>query len=102
MITFTEYVQPSTIWQGAEDFVDEGRKDYKLRGYNVEGIKDGKKDWLSAEWIYGNPEDNFNNEYHTWFYNMFGITLTGRIAFRGYGIEEYDADERETYIIPCM
>ena len=29
-----------------------------------------------------------------------GLVPTGRICFHGYGREEYDFEERETFIIP--
>jgi hypothetical protein len=27
-----------------------------------------------------------------------GVTPTGRVSFRGYGVERYDPGERDTYI----
>ena len=99
MVKFTEYVNASSIWPTAKNHEDRGEKMGLLRGYNVEVRKDGQVDWLSAEWIYGDPNVVFNDEFHTWRTAEHGFEYTGRICFRGYGIEEYDSEERDFYIV---
>jgi hypothetical protein len=100
MLKITEYVPASQIWPTAEDHVDIGEIDGLMRGYNIEVKveKSGVVDWMSAEWIRGTPEIVFNDDYHSWSRADWGLQPTGRISFRGYGIERYDAIERETFI----
>lgn len=99
MFTFNTFVNASSIWDSAKDYIDEGLVRGLVRGYNIEvKTQQGKVEWLSAEWIDGNPDDHFNDEFHLWYYQMHGWTPTGRIAFRGYGEEEWDSVERDTYI----
>lgn len=101
MLKITEFVPASQIWPTAQDHVDIGEIPGLMRGYNIEVEKNGAIDWMSAEWIYGNPEEVFNDEYHVWSRNDWGLKPTGRITFRGYGTEDYDADERETFVVMC-
>lgn len=102
MFKFNDYVKASDIWETAKDFVDSGEKSGLVRGYNIEvKTSDGSLHWLSCEYFFGTPEDEFNNEFHTWMYAEHGWTPTGRICFRGYGLEDYDYRDHETYIIPC-
>lgn len=101
MFKITEYVNASSIWPNAKNFKDFGSKPGLVRGYNIEVItRDGVTDWMSCEYIYGEPEKVFNDDYHTWSRMDYGFTATGRICFRGYGREEYDFEEREEYIVP--
>lgn len=101
MLKIAKFVPASSIWPTAEDHIDLGEISGLMRGYNIEVEKNGVVDWMSAEWIYGNPEVEFNDDYHCWSRNDWGLKPTGRITFRGYGFEEYDADERETYVRTC-
>ena len=101
MLKITEFVPASQIWPTAEDHIDVGEIPGLMRGYNIEVNKNGTVDWMSAEWIYGNPEEVFNDDYHTWSRNDWGLKPTGRICFRGYGVEEYDPEERDYFVIPC-
>ena len=101
MLKITEFVPASQIWPTAEDHIDVGEIPGLMRGYNIEVNKNGTVDWMSAEWIYGNPDEVFNDDYHTWSRNDWGLKPTGRICFRGYGVEEYDPEEREMFVIPC-
>ena len=102
MFKFDQFVNASSIWPTAKDFTDEGIKSGLVRGYNIE-IKnaEGKVDWLSCAYIEGDPNVYFNDDFHTWMYSDHGWTPTGRICFRGYGIENYDYEERDTFITPC-
>lgn len=101
MLKITEYVPASKIWETAQDNVDLGEVEGVMRGYNIEVTRDGNSVWMSAEWIYGDPEVVFNDEYHRWSRNEYGFTPTGRICFRGYGIEEYSHEERDTFVKHC-
>ena len=101
MFKITEYVNASSIWSTAKDFQDFGVKDGLVRGYNIEVTTlNGITDWMSCEYIHGEPEDVFNDDFHVWMLEDYGFTPTGRICFRGYGKEEYDWEEREEYVIP--
>ena len=101
MFKITEYVNASSIWPTAKDFQDFGSKPGLVRGYNIEVTNSkGVTDWMSCEYIHGEPEEVFNDDYHTWSRNDWGLTPTGRICFRGYGREEYDFEEREEFVIP--
>lgn len=101
-IKFTEMVPASQIWPTAKDFEDLGEIQGLMRGYNLEVNNGDKIDWMSAEWVYGTPEEAFDDEYHRWSRNEWGLELTGRICFRGYGVERYDEEERDTYIVPVI
>lgn len=100
MLKITEFVPASKIWHTAEDHVDMGEIDGLMRGYNIEVKveKTGVVDWMSAEWIYGDPETEFNDDYHKWSRADWGLKPTGRVCFRGYGSEEYDFEERDTFV----
>ena len=99
MFTITEYVPASEIWATAKDHIDHGYKSGLVRGYNIEiTTRDGETHWYSCSWIHEDPEEYFNDDFHCWMFNEHGWTPTGRICFRGYGIEEYDPDERDTFI----
>lgn len=100
MFKITEFIPASQIWPTAEDHVDIGEIPGLVRGYNIEVTNSkGVTDWMSAEWIHGDPEEVFNDDYHTWSRNDWGLEPTGRITFRGYGREEYDFDERDMFVI---
>lgn len=102
MYHFNEYVKASSIWPTAKDYDDKGNVPGLVRGYNIEvKTMDGRVDWLSSIYIHGEPNTYFNSEYNIWRYTDNGWTPTGRICFRGYGIEEYDPEERDLFIIPC-
>lgn len=99
-VIFDEYVPANEIWPNAKTHIDRGHIIGYVRGYNVEvKQKDGTTTWLSAEWIHEEPIDEFNDEFHRWYYREHGWKPTGRIAFRGYGIEKYDPQERDFYIV---
>jgi hypothetical protein len=95
-----EYVPAKQIWPNAENFVDNGPITGYVRGYNVEVVKNGKVDWMSCVWLKSSIEDYVNDEYTRYWYMDCGVTPTGRISFRGYGIESYDPDERDTFVHP--
>lgn len=101
MKTFTEYVPASAIWSTAKDYTDLGEIDGLVRGYNVEVQKGEEVGWLSCAWIYGDPNVYFNDDFHTWCREEDGLEYTGRICFRGYGLEKYDSEERDFYIVSC-
>lgn len=99
MFKIKEYVPASSIWETAEDYVDEGLVVGLVRGYNIEvETSDSIVDWLSANWIHEDPEVFFNSDFYLWYCEEHGWTPTGRICFRGYGEEEYDLDEHEFYV----
>ena len=101
MFKLKEYVPASEIWPNAKTHIDHGYKSGLVRGYNIEvKTKDGKTDWLSCCYIHEDPVEYFNDEFHEWYYKEHEWTPTGRICFRGYGREEYDISERETFVIP--
>lgn len=102
MKQFTEYVPASQIWSGAQDFVDEGYKPGLVRGYNVEvKMPDGTIGWDSCCYVHSTPESYFLDDFYSSWLSDLNQELTGRICFRGYGIEEYDLIERECYINSC-
>ena len=99
MYKFKDYVKASSIWETAEDYKDEGQVDGLVRGYNIEiRLPDGRVDWHSCNWIHEDPEIYFNNDFYQWYFEEYGWTPTGRICFRGYGVEEYDFEERDTFV----
>lgn len=95
-----EYVPASSIWPSEKDHVDYGAKMPLVRGYNVEvkRVSDGLVDWLPAEWINFSPEECFFDDFHKMYYGDLGLEMTGRLCFRGYGYEEYDIEEHDTFI----
>lgn len=96
-----EYVKASEIWPTAIDFEDKGQRPGLVRGYNPEIVtKDGKIDFMSCTYIDCEPEEYFYGEFYQFYLDEYGFKLTGRICFRGYGREEYDLDERDTFVIP--
>ena len=98
MYKFSEYVLASTIWPTAEDHVDHGEIPGLVRGYNIEVKKGDELHWMSASWFYGTPEAEYNDDFHrSWFFDL-GVVPTSRICFRGYGVLEYDFDEREEFV----
>ena len=99
MTMFNEYVNASQIWAGERDFADEGAIAGLVRGYCVEVEKDGKTYWTSCEYIYGEPKDYFNDNFHQFQCQWNKFRYTGRISFRGYGILVYDAEEKETFVV---
>ena len=101
MFKITEFVDANTIWPTAKNYVDKGYVEGCVRGYNIE-VKhlDDSTHWLSCVWITSNPEQVFNNEFYSWYFNDNTWEPTGRICFRGYGYEEYDGDDHESYVVP--
>ena len=96
--TVTEMVPASSIWPKAKTVEDQGPVVGLVRGYNVEVVKNGKVDWMSCVWIRTSIEEYVNDEYTRYWYMDCGVTPTGRVSFRGYGVERYDPAERDTYI----
>lgn len=94
----TEMVPANSIWPNATSYEDKGPIKGYVRGYNVEVVKNGKIDWMSCVWIRESIEEYVNDESTRYWYLDCGVTPTGRVSFRGYGIERYDPDERDTYI----
>jgi hypothetical protein len=95
-----EFVPANTIWETAKVYKDKGIIPGYLRGYNIEvTTTDGRTDWLSANYIWGEPEDALNDEYNLWRRSDWGWVPTGRITFRGYYTEHYDFEEREEYVV---
>ena len=99
MFFIKEYVPASTVWVGAQDCEDIGYIAGLVRGYNIEVVNSvGTTSWLSCEYIHGSVETEFGDEFHNFYYYQHGWQPTGRICFRGYGIERYDESEHETYV----
>lgn len=98
MYKFTEYVNASEIWPTAEDHADHGEIAGLVRGYNIEVKKGDIVDWMSASWFYGAPEAEYNDDFHRCYFEDLGVVPTGRICFRGYGVLEYDFEEREELV----
>lgn len=95
------YVPANEIWPNSKSYIDKGYKSGLVRGYNVEvTTRDGKLAWFSCEYICGDPAEELFDELHRSWYADCNCKPTGRISFRGYGREDYDPDERETFIIP--
>ena len=93
------FVPAQEIWPNSTSYVDNGEKIGYVRGYNVEvKTKDGKIDWMSCVWIRTSIEDYLNDEFTKFWYQDCRVTPTGRISFRGYGVERYDPEERDTLI----
>ena len=99
-VRFDTYVKPSEIWEGASDPENFGYIYGLVRGFNIEVYlhKACKTAWMSCCYIYGEPEEYFNSESHSMWLSWLGATPTGRISFRGYGREEYDYEERDTFV----
>lgn len=99
MFFIKEYVPANQIWPNAKNYKDRGYISGYVRGYNIEvELTNGSTEWLSCEWINSAPEHEFDNEFHRWRNSEHDWKPTGRICFRGYGIEEYDYEERETFV----
>ena len=101
MFNFNNYVPANEIWPNSLSHLDKGEKPGLVRGYNIEvTTKDNDKQWLSAEYIEGDPNEHFNDEFHLWYYTEHNWVPTGRITFRGYAIQKYDWEERDMFIYP--
>ena len=100
MFEFKNYVNPSDIWPTAQNHVDYGEIPGLVRGYNIEVRKGNIVDWMSASWFCGTPEAEYNDDFHRCYFEDLGVVPTGRICFRGYGVLEYDFDEREEFVKP--
>lgn len=98
MFFIKEYVPANQIWPTAKVCEDIGYIAGYVRGYNIE-VKDrrGRVDWLSTEWVVS-AEHEFDDDFHRFYFEEHGWTPTGRVSFRGYGIEEYDPAERDTFV----
>lgn len=97
-----EYVPANEIWPTATPYTDKGIREGLVRGYNVEVRKaDGTTAWMSCVYIRGTIDGYLKDEFTKFWYSDLDVTPTGRICFRGYGIEEYDCVEREVFINPC-
>ena len=107
-----EYISISDTATGWRDNAgrDYGQIDGYVRGYNVEfrNRETGEIDYNSTLWVNGTIEGYHQRNMDAWGnvgYEPFeversnGWEPTGRAVFRGYGKEEYDFEERETYII---
>lgn len=69
-------------------------------GLNKEVItKDGKIDAVSCDWpVYLDELDNDYEDWkQEWDYDMFGLTYTGNVVFRGYWESHWDWEERDEY-----
>lgn len=98
MFTFkaVEFVPASSIWPTAKSYKDKGIIPGYVRGYNIEITSPkGQTDWLSCNFIYGEPEVDLNDEYNLWRRSDWGWVPTGRITFRGYYTEYWYAEERD-------
>lgn len=102
MLSCLQYVPANQIWSEAKPHIDAGERPGLVRGYNVEvTTRSGNVDWMSCAWIHGTIEQYLADEFTQYWYADCGVTPTGRISFRGYGLEEYDFDEGDTFIVLC-
>lgn len=91
-----EFVPAHTIWEGAKSYKDKGAISGYLRGYDIEVTNlEGTPYWADCQFIEGEPEQYFNNEFQLWHREMWGLTPTGRITFRGYYTEYWYEEERD-------
>lgn len=96
MFTIKEYVPANNIWPNSKSYVDKGHINGYVRGYNIEVITStGETKWLSCEWTNDSPEIYFDDDFHNWYNSEHQWIPTGRICFRGYGVEIYDHEERD-------
>lgn len=100
MYTFNEYVPANKIWETAKTYEDKGLKPGYVRGYNIEVNKEGVVYWMPCCYIHSTPEEYFNSEFYEFWLGELNTIPTGRICFRGYGVEEYSVEERDTFIRP--
>lgn len=99
MFSITEYVPANKVWSTTKSYEDKGLIDGYVRGYNIEvQLSDGRTDWLSCEWISGSPEEEFDDDFHRWYNSEHQWKPTGRVSFRGYGVETYDFEEGDTFV----
>lgn len=102
MTDFNTFVWPKQIWPNAKNYEYKGQREGLVCGWNIEVLDiDGKPFWLSTEYVHLAPNKAFNDDFHTWRCQDNCWKPTGRICFRGYGKEQFDYVDRETYIIPC-
>ena len=99
MFTIKEHVPANQIWSTAKSHTDKGFIAGYVRGYNIEvKLTDGSTEWLSSEWIENDPEIEFNDDFHQFYFKEHQWIPTGRICFRGYAIQRYDYEERDYYV----
>ena len=92
MFEFNTYVNANEIWPNAKVEIDLGHKECYLRGYNIEVIQDGVPVWLSCTYISVNPQAYFNSDFYLWYYKEHNFKPTGRICFRGYAVQRWNAE----------
>lgn len=69
--------------------------------------KDGKVDYNSVTWFEGTPEEycetwlRYGPEALFEMERWNGYEPTGRVVFRGYGVEKWDSEEHDWYIERC-
>ena len=104
LLNVQEYVMADQIWKNADNHTDYGKKDRYIRGYSIELMKNGHPGWTRTHWIHNDPEVYFNTT--TYKNNLLhqNCIPTGRICFRGYGIEKIDKIEiySDDYVIGKM
>lgn len=99
----------TTGWNTGNDSRNYGYVDGLVRGFNIEfkHKETGEINYNSANFVEGNIEDYYRERIEEWGdvgYTPFevetrnGYEPTGRAVFRGYGVERYDEEERDTYI----
>jgi hypothetical protein len=101
MMDIIDIKDTNTGWKNSFEYSTCSNIPGVMRGFNIEyKNKDGKIEYGSAVWIYGEPDmDNIDIRISIELAGLNGWTPTGRVVFRGYGFEEYDPDERECYVV---
>ena len=67
-------------------------------GYNFEvRDREGRVDFMSCTFYPGTPEEYATDEFNVWRHEHSGLTLTGRVLFRGYYEEDWDIECGECY-----
>ena len=96
------YVNASEVYPNGNDCSDCGFIAGLVRGYNIEvtEISTNKTFWLACVYTYSkSPEDLINDDFRQFHFIKQGYTPTGRVCFRGYGLELYSYNGEE-YIRP--
>lgn len=96
--SFSGYDIPDDEWVGEIHGLVNGWS------FEVKNAK-GEYDYLSVSWEHGLPEDYANmfvtENGESWLFEIprwNGWEPTGRVVFRGYAKEYYDADEHEWFV----
>lgn len=97
MTTNFTFLNAHLNWNGIEEF--HGWIPGLYCGYNFEvKNREGRIDFMSCSFYAGTPEDYAADEFTTWYLENSGLTLTGRVLFRGYYEEDWDTECGDCYM----